>query len=252
MASDADGLVPVALPPLGLTELVDFILERHRYPTILVICSSRATFLDHLRASIHSDNANDGQSSQFESSSDKSHRLLTPTIHLLATSRTIDVAFAPTLPHLRAFLASQAPQGQLPSTLKDSERPSSRVPILAIFGLVALHRPTSDYSVQGLSRTLATAVETASAASMKLVIIEERRFFSDQVDEGMEAPTSKFMEDPWSEEVPILNSSSRFGREDSIWAGKTLKIGKILARWCKIHSPPKLSDAEDQAPVLSD
>lgn len=37
--------------------------------------------------------------------------------------------------------------------------------------------------------------------------------------------------DPWSEQVPLLNGSVRFGGEQRVWAGRTVEIRRVAGRW---------------------
>ena len=48
-------------------------------------------------------------------------------------------------------------------------------------------------------------------------------------------------ENPWKEQVPVLSGSIRFGGEDRVWAGKTIEVGHVLARWCRFV---KLNDED--------
>ena len=102
------------------------------------------------------------------------------------------------------------------------------------------HRSTAEYSAQGLSRTLAVAVESASLAEQRLVLAEAKiQNIGEQYGDS-EAFDVTF-ENPWKEQVPVLSGSIRFGGEDRLWAGKTIEVGHVLARWCRFV---KLSDEE--------
>lgn len=50
--------------------------------------------------------------------------------------------------------------------------------------------------------------------------------------ENSNAPSGG-LDDPWKEQVPLLNGSIRFGGEERVWAGKTIEVGSIVAKWCK-------------------
>ena len=102
------------------------------------------------------------------------------------------------------------------------------------------HRSTAEHSAQGLSRTLAAAVESASLAEQKLVLAEAKKQNIGEQYVDTEAYDLTF-ENPWKEQVPVLSGSIRFGGEDRVWAGKTIEVGHVLARWCRFM---KLSDEE--------
>jgi len=122
------------------------------------------------------------------------------TISALSTAQNVAVTFCPSLLHLRAFL----------STISPSSPPDSGV--LAVWGLVAAHRETAEFSAQGLGRTAAALVE-AGLRSGRRVLVGERL----------------------EEEVvllPVLNSTvkvgSRLGEEI---AGRTVGVRAVLGRW---------------------
>jgi len=162
--------------------------------------------------------------------------LLIPTIHQLAISRTINLAFVPTLAHLRAYLATHERNTGLDSQTSTRNQEKS-IPILAVFGMLHLHCSTSEYSAQGLSRTFAIAVESATASSRRLVVVEA--LGSAPNEELMHATESDTVvpSDPWKDQVPLLNGSTRFGREDRTWAGRTVEAARIASRWCTFAQP---------------
>ena len=167
--------------------------------------------------------------------------LLVPTIHQLAISRTINLAFAPTLAHLRAYLATPKFNIGLDSQSSGQNQEKS-IPILAIYGMLHSHCCTSEYSAQGLSRTFAVAIESATAASKRLVVVEALGIAPSE--ESMHATDSDSIvpSDPWKDQVPLLNGSTRFGREDRIWAGRTVEAARIASRWCTFA---QLEEEED-------
>lgn len=215
--------LPVALPSISSAELIDYILKLHKSPTTLVICESRESFLETLRVDIRRTKCDD-QSDSLEKN-EFLHPFLIPTIHLLASSKTVHLAFTPTLSHVRAFLANFTPRGEDGSSPSIYHKPGFRIPMLAIFNLTAVHRPTSEYSAQGLSRTVAIAVEAAKHAGMKLVLAES-------CYENESENTT--IQDPWKAQVPLLNGTIRSGESGKIWAGRTVDIGKVIGRWCRL------------------
>ncbi|KAM0803131.1 hypothetical protein BDR22DRAFT_887003 [Usnea florida] len=221
---------PIALNPLLCTEFINFILRNHATPTTLVICSTREDFLQQLQASINYTHATDPSADPSESDSTQTilHPLLIPTIHLISKSRSIDLAFAPTLPHLRAYVATYtttADPEPAPSTFTN---PGSQYPMLAVWGLANLHRLTAEHSAQGLSRSLAAVVETAKLNGQRLVLAE-----SIPLNAEVESVGTDSVDDPWKEQVPLLSGSVRFGGEDRMWAGKTVEAARVVAKWCR-------------------
>lgn len=90
-----------------------------------------------------------------------------------------------------------------------------------VYGLLGLHRQTSEWSAQGLGNSAAALVE---ARWGQTVVIMERR---DQEEGGREQKW-------WEERLPILNGSARRAGvegEDAVWSGRTVRVARILGRW---------------------
>ena len=100
--------------------------------------------------------------------------------------------------------------------------------MLAVWGLAKLHRSTAEHSAQGLSRSLAAAVETAKVNGQRLVLAESIALNGEVEYEGIGS-----VGDPWKEQVPLLSGSVRFGGEDRVWAGKTVALERVVGRWCR-------------------
>ena len=195
-----------------------------------MVCTTREAFLqDLLQDCLNSDQITSPTVELYHSAS-RTHPLLIPTIHLLAMSQTIKVAFVPTISHLRAYLAtcsSIESTGGAPTTYV-KQGPGR--PILALLNPLKLHHSTNEFSAQGLSRTLALAVEAAAQLKICLVVAETSVNVTDEdCDVGNRETTSP--RSPWSEEVPILNSSIRSGSGDRAWAGRTVELRQIAERW---------------------
>ena len=225
-------MTPMALPSMLCTDFIDFIIQYHDAPTTLVICSSREAFLAELQTSIQPAPPESPSASPSNGLPIPLHPLLIPTIHLIARSRSVSLAFAPTLPHLRAYLATHEAPFSTDSSSSTLLKPRSRVPLLAIWALARLHRSTAEHSAQGLSRTVAVAVETARLASQRLVLAEPRRTEDGNDNDDAES-SDEVLEDAWKEHVPLLSGSVRFGGDERAWAGKTIEVGRIIARWCR-------------------
>lgn len=224
---------PIALAPLLCTDFVNFILRHHTSPTTLIICSSREAFLQEIQACINYTHPRDPSTDSsnepsFDASHAALHPLLVPTIHLIAKSRSVNLAFTPTLPHLRAYLATCISSIGSPSTASTSSKPGSQYPMLAVWGLATLHRSTAEHSAQGLSRSLGAAVETAKLNGQRLVLAESTALSGEVEYESVDN-----VGNPWKEQVPLLSGSVRFGGEDRMWAGKTVEVETVVRRWCR-------------------
>lgn len=121
-----------------------------------------------------------------------------------------------------------------------------------MYGVVGLHRYTSEWSAQGLGNSLAGVVEVGSSIRRRVVVIEERSVEEDAeermemaVDEDGEERSEMAVDGEghdgrggkvqvWKERVPMLNGSVRragFESEEGEWSGRTVEVGRILARW---------------------
>ncbi|KAF2428284.1 hypothetical protein EJ08DRAFT_592359 [Tothia fuscella] len=203
---------PTVLYPTELSTFIQYILDHHTPPTNLIICSSQDMFLAQLQASI-------SHSKDIEPS--RKHDLLIPTIHQLANSRTINVTFCATLAQLQAYLGVY---GMNKSAVSPAEPRkgvfNSGPPTLALLNPLQLHKETSSFSAQGLSRTFASAIEAASRSNQKLLI--------------MECPSRVTPDaNPWDQEIAILNVTTKsFGAGERGWVGRTVKVKDVVGRWC--------------------
>ena len=111
--------------------------------------------------------------------------------------------------------------------------------MLAVLNPLALHSSTTDFSAQGLSRTFAAAVEAADRAGMQLVVQESERGHDEDAEGGVHPGEEQGEgegtgEDPWRQQVPLLNGSVRMGGGgERLWAGRMVEVGKVVGRWCR-------------------
>ncbi|KAK0112778.1 hypothetical protein ONS95_014511 [Cadophora gregata] len=266
---------PLAITPALPSELLTYILSHQTYPTTLLICQSRANFLSSLQRcmpntvqrqpplyveqSLPGHGQNEGEPVEFEPERQGEreaqerqrvihHPLLVATLHQIVASRFVNLVFIPTLSHLRAYLAvfsgeaekGRETTGEGPPKQK-FEKMSNRSPLLVVYGLVALHRDTSEWSAQGLGISVAALVEAGWRGGRGVVVIEEREWDADgniggnysDGGEGRESRTTG-----WEERLPMLNGSvKRIGleSEDGGWSGRTVEVGRVLGRWFRFE-----------------
>lgn len=218
-------------------------MDKHVPPSTLVVCSSKEEFLKQLQISFveHLPQQQDADTIRDETKLETLKRLWsTPTLRLLASSRTVNVVFCPDVTHLRAYLAAytyRVSKDPEQGTQWSARFTTSR--ILAVLNPIALHRPTSSFSVQGINRTMAVAVEAAHHSKSRLIIAEctTDRTSLPSEDRPMleqdEAPLEPLVENLWDEEVSILNVTTKsFGAGERGWVGRTVKVRAIAERWC--------------------
>ena len=189
------------------TDLLHHILYNDARPTILVVCSTRDRFLGQLYAAIRTQTDEPG-----------SHQLLINSLGMLSKSSKIKLVFCPTLEHFRAYVSVL----RVSSKMDSEERP-----VLVVLDLLALHVPTSEFSAQGLSRTLAMTVEVAAHEGMNLMLCECRN----ALDPDNRASGERL----WYEHVPILNGSVRMGGEESGWGGRGVPVKRVAERWFEFN-----------------
>lgn len=201
-------------PTIAFCDLVTDLLQRLLKTcknTRLIVCGTRTEFLVQLSAAIRTQST--------DPNAETRHDLLTKTIGLLANSSKIQLAFCSSLESLRAYLAVFTSVHGATKEVESMEKPQ----VLAILDLVALHATTTEFSAQGLSRTLATAVETAARAGMDLVLCECMN--------AVDPSSSDWGSRLWDTQVPLLNGSLRIRSEDGGWGGRGLPIKQVAERW---------------------
>ena len=151
-------LVPVVLSPLTLSALLDYVLSTQTSwtSTLLIICSSRETFLSALSRSLDDHHGGDIERVQ---------QLISPTLHNLATARHVHVAFCASVQALLAYLTAYGPTQHGRDARKERGR-------IVLVNSIALHAPTSAFSAQGLSRSFAAAVDAALRTNAQLLAVE--------------------------------------------------------------------------------
>jgi hypothetical protein len=236
---------PIALSPALPSELLTYVLTHQTYPTTLIICQSRSTFLSSLLNTTQHTSPKAYPLAQEETREPHlehtlpppRHPLLIPTLHQVATSRYIHLIFIPTLSHLRSYLAVFPHEpGSIEHPEQKFDKLRKKTQLLVVYGLVELHRDTSEWSAQGLGNSLAALFEAGWRNERKIVVLEERKI--DDGDEGLgglgEGNVERKTWRCWQERVPILNGSVRragLESEDGSWSGRTVEMGRILGRW---------------------
>jgi hypothetical protein len=203
-------------------------------PTTLLVCGDRKDFFSGLiRQTVNQDSSEDSRNiiaapyTEYEQPDDTrqiqaKHTFLTPTLSLLAASKNIRLAFCPTVPVLRAYLSTCRPSS---GSLEDKSE-------LLVLDLLALHHGTSEFTVQGLMRTFATLVSTSHQTGRSLTLVECK-----EVDDSSNPARGPAL---WDAQVPLLSGSIKIGQEGARWAGRSLTIRKVAARWFTFENTPRI------------
>lgn len=254
--------VPVLLSPALPSELLSYILDCHVYPTTLIICSSRAEFLDSLVEDILRNQTQPNQNEIHDREhhetlspppppqgeerrlhqdlGDVTHVLLSSPLYQVATSRHIRVIYVSTVTHLRAYLSVftpddskiASPPPNFTTMWNDNKNSHRKAPHIVLYGFLALHRDTSEWSAQGLSNTASAIVDLAHRLSWQAVVIEPRsRPSSSSLGQG----GAILLREP----VPILSGGARrlgpHSEEGGAWTGRIVEIGRVLGRWFRFE-----------------
>ena len=229
------------------TDFLEHLIDSNVSPTTLVICSTRNDFLAQIAPAILTPRPQEISPSQESfvdddptpTSNPLPHRLLVPTLQLLARCRAIKLVYCHSIDTLRAYLSSYA----APVVAPGSTGPvSSPKPLLAILDLVLLHHATSEFSVQGLMRTFASAVEAANRNSMDLVLCECK----DIHDPTNPSRGSRL----WNTDVPLLSGSVRLGSGGSSFAGRMVNVRRIAGRWFSFEKSQRNRGEPDDEEML--
>lgn len=260
MASPVPHLLPPALP----SELISYILQHEAYPTTLIVCSRRADFLASLLDDVHAH------------AQPTPPQLSSALLCQVAVARHIRLVFVPTVSHLRAHLAVFSPSSPSskappppPQPQQQEQREGGRrtppprrqpPPLLLVYGFLALHRDTSEWSAQGVSASAAALVEASRLAGFRAVVVEptppppppsssstppgrlpqqkddcaEPGEAQEGVAGGGAAAAASGGAQMLAGQMPVLSTSVvRAGGdlEDAAWTGRKVTVGRVLGRW---------------------
>lgn len=225
---------PLILSPALPSELLTYIVQYESHPTTLVICCSRAEFISTLVSDVQSSlpqPANSNGPSPCAAST-----LLSSPLYQVAIARHIRMVFLPTVSHLRAYLSVFTPaDSKIPPPPSDVPGNAERRPLLLVYGFLALHRDTSEWSAQGISATAAALVEAARKTGFTAVVVDAPLATAssegDIFGEGVSSEAERTM---LEEEMPLLRASVvRAGGdfEDAAWTGRRVSVDRVLGRW---------------------
>lgn len=203
-----------------VADLVDSILNNTSRPAILIVCSTRTKFLEQLSAglSTRTREAQTEASSEEGLQGNNQHPLLTKTIGVLANSSRVHLVFCPTLEHFRAYLSSL----RLPHQPTYQNVPAGGTNIV-VLDLIALHYMSSEFSAQGLSRTLALLIEATAKNALSIQLCEcEDAVVLQNPNRGHRL---------WDLHLPILSGPSR--PQDG---GRQLSARNVAQRWFRFEN----------------
>lgn len=224
---------PVVVYHDTVPELLEELLRAQHGNTSLVVCSSKKQFLQQLVPFLSAHQPAQAVACKEDTEAEGTHQsqqphfLLEPTLQLMSRSKATKLAFCPTINTLRAHLSSLAILKQTKSAPRAS---------LMIVDLILLHHATSEYSVQGLMRSLASAVEAAARNQIDLQLCECKDVHDlDNPDRGARL---------WDAQVPLLSGSVRLRGEDAAWSERMIAVRAIVGRWFEFEKKEEPKDEQ--------
>lgn len=225
----------------SIGDFTNFILHGTSASITLIVCSTRERFLEQLIASVQvqlQDNGHQqvpGNDSPSFLEADQpspsklptsAQSLLSYTIGSIASSQRVKLAFCPSLAHLRAYLSTFQLRPLHSSVDRKRQDVGLGKSAIAILDLLAVHYTSTQFSAQGLSQTLALAVETAARTDSTLLLCE----CDDAGNPGERDHGPRL----WHLHVPLLNGGtirSDHERASSSWSGRHVTALQVAQRW---------------------
>lgn len=198
--------------------------------TVIIACCSRSNFLEQLlayaaptedpseRADI--DNVDRIDTDLHEHNTDNSRvsvqpnrRLLLPILRTLAISSRTKLVFCPNIPSFRAYMST------LPARFGPEDDPA---PNVIVIDVLAMHHGTSEFTIQGLSRTFSMLASINASLPQSMRLVECLDCHHRSIDRGPRI---------WQAEVPLLSGSVKIGEAGQGWAIRTISIKRFAVRW---------------------
>ncbi|KAK1241113.1 hypothetical protein MKX08_001087 [Trichoderma sp. CBMAI-0020] len=238
---------PIVLSPSTPSELLQYIVTHHRYPTTVLIGWPKHIFVEalaedvnlhlHLQAQTAAENEDKVDKEEEEEEEEElppakpppTHPLQRKTLLQTAVSRHIRLLFVPSSTHLRAFLGTfSASDSKIPLPPSSSSPDASDYgpPMLIVYGLLELHRDSVEWSAQGIGTTTTYLIEAAARNAFRAAVVEPRGAM------GFEA-LDEFLE----EKLPVLSGTAM--KSDGTWSGRTVAVERVLARWFEFERQDK-------------
>lgn len=221
-------------------KLLQEMLDTQHGAKTMIICSTKEKFLGQLMPGLL---AQQPQKAAFDKNAERVktadhvelHPLLLRTLRLISNSKATKLAFCPTIDTLRAYLSSFA------TTRQDKSAPGTS---LLVLDLILLHHGTSEFSVQGLMRSLASAVEAAARNRLELKLCECK--------DGQDLQNPNCGPGLWDAQVPLLSGSIRLRGEDAAWSQRVVSLRSVAGRWFEFEKKvrPRSEEGHEDEEML--
>jgi len=208
--------------------LEDVIKQTPLVATELIVCSTKEEFLSQVLDELHQHDieheppppqplTEDNSAEEASITSTSDHILLSRTLHVISSSQHVKLIFCPTITVFRGYLSGYVSN---PTVV------SERGPIF-ILNLLAMHHGTSEFTLQGLSQTFATAVSAAHCTNRVLNMIECK-----DINDPSNPNRGPVL---WQAEVQLLSAAVKIGEAGQNWGRRTVQVRKIASRWFRFE-----------------
>lgn len=222
---------PVVLSPASSIQAITWAIRSYRYPTTIIVGSSKEEFINALTLEtqplpetrkVEAAEEISEPALQDPTSEHVAHPILRKSLLQTAISRHIRIIFTPSATHLRAWLATFSPSSSKVKPPPIASIATPAPPALLVYGLVELHKDSSEWSAQGIGETVATLIDASAKHGFQAVVIEPVRY--DGVEDWLDV------------NVPLLKGTTM--KEDGTYGGRHVKLEVVLGRWFNFEQGP--------------
>lgn len=230
----------------SFADLLHFFLHNSHPFIIVIVCSKKERFLEEALDSMSlpsqerelGQTVNEDDTFEEQEVHERPNNLLEPTLRSIAQAGKTRILYCTNIDSLRAHLSVLSSSHQTIQQARSLEVTSILRPLLLILDAVLLHHGTSEFSVQGLSRTFAVAVEGAARENMDLIFSELKDVYNPE--NHNRGPRL------WQAQVPLLSESVKIGPEAGSWTRRIVSVQRLAERWIKfphcVQSPEQTSN----------
>jgi len=140
------------------------------------------------------------------------------------------LVFCPSVPHLRAYIATFQPRLLQESIDPKVQNARCDRALIAIVDIIALHYTSTQFSAQGLSQTLALAVETAARTESAIMLCE--------CEDAVNLANRNRGHEVWDLQLPPLNGNttrSRYAQGSSAVPSRHISVRRVVQRWFRFE-----------------
>ncbi|KAK6356143.1 hypothetical protein TWF718_000515 [Orbilia javanica] len=214
----------------------------------IIICSTRSNFMRELLVDLNIPLDEIPPLNDSQDLSSAQRLILQTPISALLTTDNISLVYCPTIHHLRAYLSSLSSSSGSgggdatdTSTLSSQSTASLR-PYLAIHSFVPLHHLSTEWSSQGLSRTLSSIISTTIATSRDLLLSISETSVAFGISAELPLINSRMMKNNTKKKGFYGGEGfeeEESGERDLRFVGR---VGDVLQRWCRVVRVEEVMD----------